>query len=140
MRKAVFLFTVFMAGFFVFSAVVQMTPPSVKASGLYQVFLPLVIKAFPAPDCNVQAIGGAEQSNHVGFGINCSNVPTGWAHMVFDTTGHDFAIADVYLTEGIGTTNHDYPWPSTSFNARLTVTGLDGNQYDFNIPVGVVWP
>jgi hypothetical protein len=105
----------------------------------YQIFLPIILKPFLAPVCNVIVTEGTEP-NHITFGINCQNVSDGWVKIEFDTLGQDTASTDVLLTNGVGLTNHDYPWPYTSFNARLTVLGQDSNGYQFDIPVTVNWP
>lgn len=106
----------------------------------YKLYLPLVMKpAQPAPDCAITATAG-QLANNITFGFTCTNVPDGWAKFAFDITGHDSAQTDVLLTGGVGFASHSYPWPTTTFTGRLTVTGLDGKGYHFDISLIVNWP
>ncbi|OGM76176.1 hypothetical protein A2394_02440 [Candidatus Woesebacteria bacterium RIFOXYB1_FULL_42_36] len=110
----------------------------VKAAEGHQVFLPLIMKPYPEPQCNIVVTTYAP--NFVTFDISCQNAPDGWAHIQFDTLGQDGASTDIEMINGVAFTDHYYPWPFTSFTARLTVTGLNGGGYDFDIPVYVYWP
>ena len=109
-------------------------PPEV-----YTIFFPFVSKPFVEPQCSINVTEG--QTNHIMFGVNCQNVSGGgWAHLEFDTLGHDSASTDLRLTNGVGFSDHTYPWPYSSFNSRLTVIGLDAKDYSFDIPVEIYWP
>jgi hypothetical protein len=121
--------------------VIFLSPGSVTAQTNaegYRAYLPIVLKPFPEPICDIEIT--VFTPNYVKFDIGCQNVPNGWAHIMFDTLGHDSAKTDIAITNGIGYTDHYYPWPFTNFEARLTVTGLDGRGYDFNVPVNIYWP
>ena len=137
MKKGVFL--IILAVIMVVFAGANPTPVIAGDEPVYKVFLPLVVKPFYPPECVVNATNG-QVPNFVTFDIICQNVPDGWAHMEFDTLGYDAASTDVLLIDGVGVSDHYYQWPFTSFNARLTVTGGDGNTYIFDKVVTVNWP
>lgn len=138
MKKVRFLI-IPMAILIVLAGVAKPAPVVAEAPSEYKIFLPMVAKPFLAPECLINVKEG-QTPNSITFGINCQNVPDGWAHMEFDILGYDNASTDVLLTDGVGFTNHDYPWPQSDFNARLTVLGQDSAEYQFDISITINWP
>jgi hypothetical protein len=136
MKKILFLTIITMV---IFLSVVGGSFQTKAAEG-HWVFLPVVMKPFPEPQCNI--VVANHVPNYVTFDVSCQNVPNGWAHIQFDVSvpSHDSAETDFAITNGVGFTSHYYPWPFTSFTARLTVTGLDNRGHEFDIPVYIYWP